>query len=300
MPVIAADVAGATGIALINSTGHIGADHPGTVAFGPITTGTALTDSLGHTLTVHGQTILLTELDPTHLVAYLNPANIAGSEVFTITLNPDDTYTFDLLQKIDNGSGLNFSAFTGVSGGNSDFFAIDTDPGASNTPDLLVTGGNPTTDTVNTNNTLFGINSNFVMAGETIRFEFVNYQSAFPSHPTDAQLFTVLGEPTVSFNAQTDFTFGMANINNTSQIKITAGTESDVYIHNAATTFTDVHLSEVIIMNGTTQEADFTINGAAQNGRDVVFNLDGSVNVTGLHQGDVVEIFSNTAFDRST
>jgi len=119
----------------------------------------------------------------------------------------------------------------------------------------------------------------------------------FPNSPTNADLAARI----TAFPDQTNFAFGLANIKNgsTSQINVHAVNADSAEIIDPAHATSNVTITKVIIIDGTTAvQYSFTADGT-QSGRAVdLFQADGSVNITGLKENDRVEIFTTNGFDR--
>jgi hypothetical protein len=285
--IVGADLPTWSGSSLLEFAGHSGADGA-TVVFSSVGPATLA----GYT--VGGHQIDLTGWGTTTLTA---TDHVNGSTVFTIVLHPDelnsanDYYTFTLDQKIDNGAGVTFNASGGVSGGNSHFFAINN----SGNIDELITGIDPSTQTVNTNANDIGVGpgSQFVNAGEGLRFELVTYSQSPTNQTTTAQLAGDISGSQETHNFQ--FTVDQLKNNSTAQLHIDA-IEGNGQVITGGTTGTEVHLNEIVILSGG-NTYDFTATGS-QSGHTVTFNANGSVNITGLLTNDVVQIFSADQFNR--
>jgi len=316
------DDAAGSGTFALDVFGHTGADGLGTVVFTGITNGALATTGPqgdGAPLTSGGSPIYLYNFgtfligttqviaDPStvHTISDLN----SGQFVFEITLHPDaanpgtDTYTVQVFAPIDNGAGINFDSFEGISGGNSAYFAVDV---PTSDLDLIASGGNPTSDTVNRSANDYGVNQGqAVNAGETLRFEFVtlDHSNPFPSNPTvsDLQARVLANVDVTTFSFQT---VQIAN-NNTAQLKVSAinADSLEVIDPSHATTLATINKVVITFLDGSTHT--FTGTGTF-NGHTVTFNGDGTVNITGLQydgsgankHGDVISIFTSSGFDR--
>jgi hypothetical protein len=287
----------------------VGADVPATDTITSFTFGATnvTTDNGDSGLNSGGQDVLLTGFGSGMLTGYVD-ANADGhfdagdTTVFTLTLNStSDTYQFSLNEPVDNGSGITFTDFPGVSGGNSHYFSIDV-PGSVD--DLLVTGGTTSVDTVNTNANNFGISGGqAVNHGETMRFEFVDYTSSFPSNPSVNDLENAYGGMT-DVNG---FSFGLDNVQSGStaqlEIKLFEETNPLILVNSgleAAGTTSEVAVNEIVIVSGGITYTFFADGTAG--GFTVDFNHDalGSVQVLGLKTGDVIDVFGATNFNDLT
>jgi hypothetical protein len=258
-----------------------------------------------------GQNILLEGFGTTTLTGFVDGAGGTAGHydvgidtlVFTMSLNATtDAYTFTLNEPIDNGSGITFTDFGGISGGNSHFFAINT-PGAD---DLLATAQPTLTETVNTNANNFGVSgSQAVNAGETLQFEFVTWTAGFPPpNPVSINdLFGVYG----GMIDENGFKFGLDNVKvgSTAQLTVSLFEENAPQIFsdngNVLThTVTPVDVSEIIIISGGNTYI-FDNDGATETQAGIFVDLTtDTAHITGLHQGDVIEVFGITDFNDIT
>ena len=129
----------------------LGADEPGTMAITSFTTGgtTVTTNGANSTLTYGGQNILLSGFGTTTLTGFVDVGGGVGvydpgtdTLVFTMTLLPGtDTYQFNLVNTIDNGSGAVFENLTGIGGGNN-FWKVINSTSANSTQILLTSTDN--------------------------------------------------------------------------------------------------------------------------------------------------------------
>lgn len=304
----------------LDAVDKVGADEPLNIVFDGVTNGDQAQGSIADgpltDLTSSGEPIFLYNfglviVGTTEVI--LDPGTIgaigdlnANLFVFQVTLDPDvgdDNYTFELFKPIDNGSGIDFDGFEGISGGNSNYFVVDV-PGS--TLDLLASGGDPTTDTVNRSANDYGINGGqAVNTSETLRFEFVNIDSGnpFPPNPDTADLAARI----LNFVDVTTFSFQTVQIDNndTAQIKISAINADSSEVLDPADPTTLRTITDVLItfLDGSTHTFTAT---ETFDGHTVTFNMDGTINITGLEydgsgpdaHGDIVTVFTNVGFDR--
>ena len=180
-----ADTPGLTATSLLDFYGHVGADVPGNIVFYNVTTGDLLKDINGDPVKCEGKNVLLKlSSDGKTLEGYQD--TLSGALVIRITLNPDatsasdDNYTVELIKKIDDGSGIDFTNYSSVPAGNKKWFGLDgdgisisapSDPN-ENSKDMLVTTTDPS-KTINTTSTDIGVANQWIDTGEGIRLDFV-------------------------------------------------------------------------------------------------------------------------------
>ena len=174
------------GQAIVNIAGGSVSEHlgsqPGADGFGQLfftaTDGSIATKSDGTTqLKSGGQLIYLYKsVDGSILYGTTDADGPTGGldqskTVFKVTLDSaTDTYKFELIKKIDDGSGVSFTDLTTVKAGQNDsliIFGSDVDP-----RDLLLSPTNAG-GTINTNNGGIGNSNNMFDAGEGVRMDFV-------------------------------------------------------------------------------------------------------------------------------
>jgi hypothetical protein len=305
------DIAGNVITGALNT--HVGADGLGDDTITSFTSGaTTLTANGDSTLTFNSQHILLSGFGTETLTGFVDGAGGTANHydqgidtlVFTMTLDPStDTYNFELDHPIDNGSGVSFPTAGGISGGNTHFFSIDV---PNSVDDLLVTGGDTSTDTVNTNHNNYGIGgAQSVSFGDTIRFEFVDYTTPLPSSGTvtTADLNNSYG----GMSNENGFAFTVEGVqsNHTSQMTISLFDENnpqilvDNNLQPAGSSPVDVN--EIAIISGGTTYTfmEGNLPPVPSGGFTVDFTGD-TAHVTGLSNGDFVEIFGATAFNDLT
>ena len=168
----------ATGSGALNLPPIIGADEPGDVVFN-ITDTTVLQDTSSNDIKIDNQQIFLFVESDGHVLRATTSSTNADpvtNTVFTITLDPgDDTYTITFLKAINDGSGTFFDDFAGLTGGNQQFFPLNSSTDPTSPEDLLITPTIPGTNTINTDNDDVGVGNQHLNngTGEIIRLDFV-------------------------------------------------------------------------------------------------------------------------------
>jgi len=177
--------------------------------------------------------------------------------------------------------------------------------------DLLATAGDTTSFTVNSNANNFGVSAGqAVNSGELLRFEIVNWdESGFPpSNPVDVNDMEAIWDGMTDING---FTFGLDNVKagSTSQLTISIYDEDSPLIFDANNivgyddtedALHQINVSEIIIISG-----GVTYDFAAATGIVALagFTVDFTGNdahITGLHQGDVIEVFGTNDYNDIT
>jgi hypothetical protein len=230
-------------------------------------------------------------------------------KVIEITLDPNsDDYTVTMSGMFDNGEETFFDDFSGIGGGNKDFFPLNssTDPGSLE--DLLVTGLVPGTDSVNTDSDDVGTNDQWLNNNTTeiIRLDYVTNVSG---DPTDISTLAYTAHYTVN-----DAGFRVRQLQGSKttarEVKVTvydtigdpqdndfitdgpgdsSGTASDERDTITSVTITDA-----------TDGADYLFEPGdlSAGGFTVTFNADGSVNIDGLFTNDEVEVATADGYNQ--
>jgi T1SS-143 domain-containing protein len=294
----------------------VGADAPGadTITSFTFNGTTVTTDNSNSGLTFGTQHLLLSGFGTDTLVGFVDgiggTANsydpLQDTTVFTMTLDPTtDSYQFALNGQIDNGAGVSFADFTGVSGGNSTFFAVDV-PSSSN--DLLSTAGDTLAFTVNSNAVTYGVGpgAQAVNAGETLRFEFVQWSASFPP-PNPISVTDMYGDY-VGMTPVNGFKFGLDGVQSghTSEMLVTLYNEVNplIFFKNgiAGTTNTEdaahqVNVSEIVVISGANTYT-FDNDGASETLGGITVDLTGNTAaISGLQDSDLIEVFGTTNFN---
>jgi hypothetical protein len=178
----------ASGVGRLDFFDNVGADRDGDVVFVGITDGDILQGMVGGVAqnieTIDGEPIYLFVVDGGRtLIATTNDSDptVEADWAFKVTLNPDgtvesqDLYSIDFFKVLDDGTGFSFDDFSVAQAGQNVWNGLD-DPRVGDedqNQDILFTGGDPTTDTVNTSSTGIGTNSQNISVGETMRMDFV-------------------------------------------------------------------------------------------------------------------------------
>ncbi|NNC47640.1 MAG: tandem-95 repeat protein [Sphingomonas sp.] len=149
-----------------------GADLPGSYMFN-IANGAMAQDTDGNLVGLAGQQLYLFGNGTGQIIATTDPTGVAGDIGFTVTLNGDGTYTFDVEGELTNGTSTTFSDFGNVQAGNNDTLGI----GIGDPVGAVARGSNG--DTIGTVNTSLqgdgsiGVNNQSINAGEFLRIGFV-------------------------------------------------------------------------------------------------------------------------------
>ncbi|MCH8992587.1 MAG: hypothetical protein IIA44_12690, partial [Acidobacteria bacterium] len=290
---------------------NVGADRPGDVTFSTSLDGATLLDDGSTAVLSNGSAILLdVSVDGHTLTGFVDgggdPTQFDHPDdvkVFTIELNPDatnegaDEYTVTLFDKMDTGAILLFANFQDISpGGPQDFIALD-DPrtGADDLNEDVVFTANPISDKLNNSTQGSGVADQQVDAskGDIIRIDFVSdvvvdgtpVDDANPAVKDDFALldydahYTVnnagfiisqsFGPATVTitaFDADDDLIFDNDDGSTGNMIADVQDTITSVSVKDETGAF--------IIQNAT---ANTTGGGVS-----IVFNMDGTVTVSGL------------------
>jgi hypothetical protein len=296
--------------------------QPGADGFGKlfftVADGTVATNSLGGTLKSGGSTIYLFKsvdgsilYGTTDIDGFANGLD-ATKTVFKVTLDQaTDTYKFELLKTIDDGSELSFNTLSSISAGNPEWFAYDNSPLDNNSKDMLFTSKVAIGQTANLTGSDIGISNQWIgdNDGEGVRFDFVRgigdgaggtgeYDFIYNDHYSTATAkFTVKQISNVGGSATDDIGVRIRIYDVAAGAKV--GT--DLASYNAfLAAGTQATIASIIVMNGTNvlvQGVDYfvTINGLDW----VVTGLDvgDTVYVTGVNQFERLEIDNEDAYN---
>jgi len=305
-PALVANTGDAVGYGDLNFLGFVGADQPGDVVFVNNNLDSVLrtTGDVAIT-TVDGYGILLDGFGTHTLTGWADvdgsgTVNAGDTMAFTVTLDPvADTYTIDFLQKLDDGSGLDFSSLSNVAPGKNDFFNVEgTDGGSPPDNDLVITALNISSG-VNTSNALpggaIGVGSQSVVPGTGVRLDFVHNAAGAEKHIAN------LTFDDHSLINGAEFQLAQFHQGSTADVSVelldTASTDGTDFL-TAVTTPVEV---SAVVINGT----EVWQNGSGDlNGTDAyTFNWSAGpgsnvIGISGLADGDIVQVFGATTFDR--
>ena len=282
------------------------------------------------TLTANGITSLTTGLSHTPIYVYgFGTPTLTGTTdsdpsdgiddgitVFTATLIPGtDSYVFNLLQPINNGSGFDLSGLGFAKSGNADFNAIDVSAQTNtNTPnDVLFSGYLKNADgkfnsigTVNTAQNFpgsIGTNNQSMNDGEVLGVDFV----------TNAVITSTAGHETYNYGAHytvNDFQFAIVQVGGNTpadaiEIRVRAW---DVGNDDPSGTNQVTHFNEITPTQDTTHppaESQDQITGIQLNGVELNLLTDPRVEadglgylIKGLNLDDVIVIHTTDGFNR--
>ncbi|HWU00461.1 MAG TPA: DUF5801 repeats-in-toxin domain-containing protein, partial [Terriglobales bacterium] len=282
----AADKVGATVSGSLDITGHTGVDGFGSFSI-DVTNGTKVTGMVGDTSQVlqsNGHDIYWFHVG-NNVVGTTDATGADSSKiVFEILPNPgSNTYTFEVLQTIDNGAGLNFSALQGAPAGQNNWLAVS-DP-SSNTGDQLLITGFSQSDTVNTSSQDIGSNNQWIDKGEGIRTDLVIGATGTTSTANGFDFTKHYTATEMSFNV------GQVKGSGTSGIQITLANPT-LDNNTAATTFaqftaeTEVAILSIVVMNA-------GVDVTAQRTIDLSTGI-----VTNVHAGDTFLVTGTSSFER--
>ena len=278
-----------------DTTGNMGADGLGTGTDGLVFTGAlGITSNGATTFTSGGSTIYVFGYGTATLTGTTDAANAdATKQVFTITLDKaTDSYTFNLIKAVDNGSGFVFSDLSGVSAGQKIWDLLN--PNAS-VNDLLVTTNawpNPiNANRVNTSSTDIGVDNQWIGSAEGLRLDFVKNLSGTETVINGFNFTDHYDVTKFSFNIQTLQGSGTTSITVSAWNAI-----NDAHTSGSASTGTNDFLAAtqvqvtIKVFNGTT---DVTSSVSS------VESGSGTWTLTGLQQGWRVEVTADGApYDR--
>ena len=335
------NTAGTSGNIALDTDGdihnNIGADQPGDLVFN-LANGTPVeavfgSDTVATQLTAGGAPIYYYVDGNVLYGSTLDPASYTGgnpgSVVFTITLNldasgaTDDTYVFDLLQKIDpelTPFSVGPNSPVDFVGGNTNYvFFKPSDPSTADFPSVLVTplsgqGLATTLDgTVNANATAGGKDNPSIGNGEGLRINFVDGITGDPVSGGGGYSFATDPTPFVDdqyhgFDAHVDTNGASAvfsSINNNDPATaifaaFTETTDPSATVAGVADSVKDgdvqVEITRVVVFDALGAQYVFTENGTA-GGYTVTFNSDGTATVAGIEEGDQVAVYTAEGYN---
>ncbi len=148
---------------------------------------TIATDKDGNILRVGDDPIYLSG-DGTNQIVGSTAPDGGGTIAFTVTLNSDGTYTFDVEALISNGTATSFTDLTSTKAGNVSYAAIGANNSSNNDGniDVIVSAVNESggAATVNTNVDQIGADSQSIEAGYVVRFDLVENATSPGSPPS--------------------------------------------------------------------------------------------------------------------
>ncbi|QTP55296.1 retention module-containing protein [Billgrantia sulfidoxydans] len=166
-PDAAALVDGAAG--KLNFADAVGADGLGNVVFKASLEGQPAVDTDGNALSFEGQPLFYAlSSDGQQLTAMTE----SGEEAFVVTLKPNgDGFTIQVNDQVLNGTLVEGNIAAGISGGNSGYYALNSEDGDI-ANDVLISS--TTNDTINTSSGRLGVSEGqSITNGEFIRFDFL-------------------------------------------------------------------------------------------------------------------------------
>jgi hypothetical protein len=297
------NLAGGTITGSLNTAGKAGADGVDTVTFSNLVTsaGTITADGVT-TLTSGGQLIYVYGFGTDTLIGTTDSDKTDGitdgTTVFTATLLPGtDSYTFDLIKPIDNGSGVDLTGLGFATSGNKAFNFIDV---AGTTEDVLFSGytinSNGTFNqigTVNTAQGAFGVNNQSMNDGEVLGVDFVTSPSV-----------TTSANNTYNYGAHYDinnFTFSIVQVGGgTGAGAIEVWLRAfDVNDDDPSGTSTSTHFNS---LKPTLEQQDditsITVNGVELDLDSLTDDGNGGYLVTGLNLNDQIVITTADGYSR--
>ena len=310
-----ANLAGATATEALDYFGHVGADELGTVKFLQSYDGALLLDSGGDPVTSEGKNVVLDlSTDGTVLTGYLEgEPQTSANMVIQITLNPDgdtqsnDVYTVELYKKIDDGSGTEFGDFSSSGGSNTYWIGIDgdIDPGDGhpydidytpdpneNSKDMLITAIDPG-DTINNDADDIGVDTDQkIDPAEGVRIDLVTALRTSDSLNSDgldqSNPWNNVPAPYVYGEHYTTSSFSFKLIDVQGSADATATVRIKAYLADD-----DYDLTDDATINIDASDVYVASTGTVtivEDGNDVV--------ITGVQQGDEIQISNGTMFNR--
>ncbi|MCL6698541.1 DUF5801 domain-containing protein [Sphingomonas sp. NSE70-1] len=301
---------GDTTVQIENLNLEIGSDGYGLLFFNSAHDGDPAQDADGHNLTFGGEQLFY-QVNGNVLTAETADGDVG----FTITLNQNGTYSFQLHGVISNGTETSFTDLTSAAAGNVAFRLVGSDVGNNNAEntDLILSGNG----TVNTNSTSMGVNNQSMESGERIRIDFVeNLETVVgPGDPPNGpQGFHHSGHVTTThfeqLIAQTN-----GNPDTVVDMRVTAilADEDNVYENTPSVapevgeSIADITSVTINFAIGVSHTFDPNVpaslsflhtnaDGSGTTTTSVTFNADGSVSIFNLQEGDQYEIDTSDPF----
>ncbi len=291
----------------------IGTDGFGLLFFDPSIDGDPAMDADGNALFFNGQPLFY-QVNGNVLTAE-TAGNVVG---FTITLNTNGTYTFELEGVISNGTETSFTDLTSSAAGNVDFRLVGEDDDTNNADniDIILSGRSDdgSQGTINTDSDSIGVDSQAVNPGAAVRIDLVSNLEVAIVLPDD------LGE----MNGPQGFRHG-GHVETThfeQFIPQVQGSQTEVVsivVHAIlADDDNDYDNTPDVLETGETRATIHTVTVNSFDGGTVVFEIgdapvgtpivglegitvtflaNGSVQIDGLQQGDQYEIDTSTDFN---
>jgi VCBS repeat-containing protein len=304
------DTAGeqATGVPLDDDgslVGDFGTDLPGRVTFANITP-----DGMPTSETAGGATIeLWLSADGQTLQGRTGSTNgTDGNLIYTVQINSNGTYDFNLVDEIDNGSGSTFANLSGGVAGNPPFKLIQSS--SADTLELLATpinGGSINSDTDD-----MGVDSQFVDttdgADKGVRLDFGDFTYETNSGGTSDDAFIMVNHSTIN-----GFRFAIDQVSNgtTADVRLKAlDADEDGGLEEQAPDptgdvvdpITMVKIYSVAEVSGVivyTLVGTYTANGSiGATGATITFEGGGTVLIDDLPAGYAIQTYTADGYDR--
>ncbi|MBN8243045.1 hypothetical protein JF546_08500 [Nitratireductor aquimarinus] len=301
----------------LNFEQAVGADEFGSVRFINITTGvTQLRDAGGELVTSGGEPItLVLNAGGTALTGYVNYGEVGQTQVLTVTINPDDTYTVDLDAPLDDGTVMaTFNPYTqGDNPGNYLFNEVNDLPlqGAPVLLDVLISGtnGSGNLSSANVSQSGTGVGSQSISQDATLRLDFAEEFVRSNIGPnsgnftvSNTQLVTSVAvkitqtgsnDPAVAYVEALNTNFAFSNnIFNSNQAPDVSNFLSESKVAITAVVLNGVEYDVGDYANGALLDATHRVYYVTS-GSDVV-----GVYVTELNVGDTVGVATSDGFSR--
>ncbi|WP_420464454.1 type I secretion C-terminal target domain-containing protein [Panacagrimonas sp.] len=274
----------------------LGADGAGTATFDITNNGMMARDIDGALLKINGDQIYLFGDGAGTLTGSTSPTNSGGVVAFTIALDPfANTYTVDLNGTISNGTEFSLTDLTSGVAGNVQFRGIGSNASVE-AVDILLSGRG---GTVNTNATSIGVGNQAIDANEAVRIDFV---TSLVDPGVDVSGFNYAAhQSAISFRQAIPQVSGGPS--NTVAIVVAAIvdlTNDQTFPNTLATIAADPNeelagITKVTVLEDGITERVFSSDGTV-GGITVDFRVDGTVSISGLQEGDIYQIHSNTPF----
>jgi len=301
----------------LNFEQAVGADEFGSVRFFNITTGvTQLRDAGGELVTSGGEPITLAlNAGGTALTGYVNYGEVGQTQVLTVTINPDDTYTVDLDAPLDDGTVMaTFNPYAqGDNPGNFLLNEVNDLPlqGSPVLLDVLISGtnGSGNLSSANVSQSGTGVGSQSISQDATLRLDFAEEFVRSNIGPnsgdftvSNTQLVTSVAvkitqtgsnDPAVAYVEALNTNFAFSNnIFNSNQAPDVSNFLSESTVAITAVVLNGVEYDVGDYANGALLDATHRVYYVTS-GSDVV-----GVYVTELNVGDTVGVATSDGFSR--
>ncbi|MDV2968896.1 hypothetical protein RZ532_23250, partial [Nitratireductor aquimarinus] len=301
----------------LNFEQAVGADEFGSVRFFNITTGvTQLRDAGGELVTSGGEPITLAlNAGGTALTGYVNYGEVGQTQVLTVTINPDDTYTVDLDAPLDDGTVMaTFNPYAqGDNPGNFLLNEVNDLPlqGSPVLLDVLISGtnGSGNLSSANVSQSGTGVGSQSISQDATLRLDFAEEFLRSNIGPnsgdftvSNTQLVTSVAvkitqtgsnDPAVAYVEALNTNFAFSNnIFNSNQAPDVSNFLSESTVAITAVVLNGVEYDVGDYANGALLDATHRVYYVTS-GSDVV-----GVYVTELNVGDTVGVATSDGFSR--